>query len=144
MRVSALLRFEKTCLRATTTTLRLQVISLHFSLAVIEIGVFADDLMHSFPPKNQELTLAPNKQKDFFNRLPIFLRGGYPTPYVDPIRPKVTQDDPRLRESAEGRNPQMEKPGLENRVLKNKLWTAGALACDIQSRVAQPPSAADA
>ena len=27
-----------------------------------------------------------------------------PTPYVDPIRPKVTQFDPMLRRSAEGRN----------------------------------------
>ena len=28
-----------------------------------------------------------------------------PTPYVDPISPKVTQHDPMLRESAEGRKP---------------------------------------
>src|SRR4029077_4584 len=34
-------------------------------------------------------------------------------PGFDPIRPQPTPDDPMLRESAEGHNPKMEKPGLK-------------------------------
>jgi len=77
----------------------LQVFSLHFSLAVIEIGVFADDLMQFFRSKNQEPTLAPNKQKDFFNFFPILLPisvKGYPYPLCTPNSTQVHPIHPRI------------------------------------------------
>jgi hypothetical protein len=44
-----------------------------------------------------------------------------PTPYVDPIPPKTTQCHPRLRASAEGRNPKTQTPGLKRPGVKKQI-----------------------
>jgi hypothetical protein len=78
----------------------------HFCVDFMCLFHSQKSVSHRTSQQTKGLRQVPSK---FFCR---FTTGGTPTPYVDPIPPKVTQHDPRLRASAEGRNPKMRKPGM--------------------------------
>lgn len=111
-----MLRFEKPAPRDCHCT-PITDESLHFRRTAASFAPFCWRFHASFlvPEVGEPSHRPANKRTSstsFQIVLPISVEGGTATPYVHPVRPKVTQCHPRLRASAEGRNPKMRKPGM--------------------------------
>lgn len=87
-----------------------------FGALPLHLRRFAGDFMRLFSSQESVSHRTGQQTKglrQLLSKLSCRFRSrGTATPYVHPVRPKVTQCHPRLRASAEGRNPKMRKPGM--------------------------------